>query len=303
MADLNALVIFAMVADAGSFSGAARRLRMPVSSVSRRIAELEDALGVRLMERSTCTLRLTEPGREILVHARQTAEISEAVGLIAANRNSTVGGHLRLSAPPSIAETLLVPIIAEFQRSCPDVRIEVLVTDRYVDHVAEAVDLAFRFGKLRDSALRSRRILTYRHLLVASPDYLRSRPAPQSPAELGMHRLLTFAHWKPGQTWSFEHAASHERVRFKVQPVLAMNDYSGLAAALSEGQGIGELPPIVAPGLLERGELVEVMPEWRLPAHDLSLVHLGNDHAPRASQILADLAVRMAPDLFPRLPV
>jgi DNA-binding transcriptional LysR family regulator len=160
MADLNSLVVFAKVVEASSFSEAARRLKMPVSTVSRRIAELEDQLGVRLLERSTRSLRLTELGAEVLEQATRSAELSEAVESIVSNRLSDVSGTLRLSAPPSISDTLLTPLIIAFQASYANVRVQVLVTDRFVDHIAEGVDLAFRLGALKDSSLVAKRILS-----------------------------------------------------------------------------------------------------------------------------------------------
>jgi DNA-binding transcriptional LysR family regulator len=122
MADLNALLVFAKVAEASSFSEAARRLKLPVSTVSRRIAEL-----------------------------------SETVESIVSNRLSDVCGALRLSAPPSISDTLLAPLVAAFQASYPNVRVQILVTDRFVDHIAEGIDLTFRLGALRDSSLVAKR--------------------------------------------------------------------------------------------------------------------------------------------------
>ena len=151
MVDLNSLAIFAKVAETRSFSEAARRLKMPISTVSRRVAELEDQLGVGLLERSTRNLRLTDVGAEVFEHAQRSAEISEAVGSIVSNQSATVSGILRLSAPPSISETLLVPLVSGFQASYPDVRVQILVTDRFVDHIAEGVDLVFRLGALKDS--------------------------------------------------------------------------------------------------------------------------------------------------------
>src|SRR3981081_38760 len=110
VADLNSLAIFAKVVEAKGFAKAARRLNMPLSTVSRRVAELEDQLGVRLLERSTRNLRLTDVGAEVFEHAQRSAEISEAVGNIVSNQSSRVSGVLRLSAPPSISDTLLVPL-------------------------------------------------------------------------------------------------------------------------------------------------------------------------------------------------
>ena len=115
MIDLNSLAIFAKVVETKSFSEAARRLKLPISTVSRRVAELEDQLGVGLLERSTRNLRITDIGAEVFEHAQRSAEIGEAVGSIASNQWSTVSGVLRLSTPPSISDTLLVPLVTAFQ--------------------------------------------------------------------------------------------------------------------------------------------------------------------------------------------
>src|SRR5580658_9504138 len=128
MTDLNALAIFAK---AKSFSEAARRLRMPVSTVSRRLAELEDQLGVRLLDRSTRRLRLTDLGSEVLEQARRGAEVNQAVANIVSNRQANVSGVLRLSAPPNVSDTLLVPLVAAFQANYPNVRVHVLVAERF----------------------------------------------------------------------------------------------------------------------------------------------------------------------------
>src|SRR5437762_7785470 len=129
MSDLNALLIFAKVVEANSFSEAARRLKMPISIVSRRIADLEDQLGVRLLERSTRSLRLTDVGSEVLEHAQRCAELSGAVDDIVSSQLSNVSGTLRLSAPPSISDTLLAPLIGAFQQRYPNVSVQIFVTE------------------------------------------------------------------------------------------------------------------------------------------------------------------------------
>jgi DNA-binding transcriptional LysR family regulator len=131
MIDLNSLAIFAKVVETRSFSEAAKRLNMPISTVSRRVAELEDQLGVGLLERSTRNLRITDVGAEVFEHAQRSAEISEAVGNIVSNQSSTVSGVLRLSAPPSVSDTLLVPLVTAFQASYPDVRVQIRQSDAY----------------------------------------------------------------------------------------------------------------------------------------------------------------------------
>ena len=302
MTDLNSLALFAKVVEAGSFSEAARRLKTPISTVSRRIAELEDQLGVRLLERSTRNLRLTELGAEVLEHAVRSAELNEAVESVVSNRLSDVSGTLKLSAPPSVSDTLLTPLVTAFQASYPNVRVQILVTERLVDLIAEGVDLAFRLGELKDSCLVARRVLTYRHQLVASPSYLRTCKPPKGPRDLLDHRLLTFSHWKPENSWTFVHKNGVDKETLTFQPHFSMNDYTGLAPALAAGAGIGELPPVVQPGLIREGRLVEVIPDWRFRTYDLSLVQIGNRHMTKPCRLFKDLAVQTAPSLFPDLP-
>src|ERR1700741_1559962 len=190
MSDLNSLIIFAHVVDANGFSKAARRLKMPTSTVSRRVAELESQLGGGLIERSTGCLGLTDFGSEGLGHAQRSTELREAVNNIASNHLAHVSGTLRVSAPPSISDSLLAPLIVAFQAEYPEVRLQVFITERIVDQIAEGVDLAFRVGELEDSSLVARRILRYRHQLVASPSYLKKHKAPRDPNDLLQHKLL-----------------------------------------------------------------------------------------------------------------
>ena len=303
MTDLNSLMIFAKVVEANSFSEAARRLKMPTSTVSRRVADLEDQLGVRLLERSTRKIRLTDVGSAVLEHAQHTAELGEAVDSIASNHLSHVSGTLRLSAPPSISDSLLAPLVGAFQASYPDVRVQIFITERIVDQIAEGVDLAFRVDpKLEDSSLVARKILTYRHQLVASPAYLAKCKPPKTPQDLLDHRLLAFSFWQPVNTWIFVHANGRKKHALTFHPYLSINEYAGLAAALLAGVGIGDLPPIVQPELLRDGKLVEVMPKWRFRIFHLWVVHLGNRYIPRSVRVFKDFAAQMAPKLFPKLP-
>jgi len=302
MKDLNSLVVFAKVVEANSFSEAARRLKMPISTVSRRVAELEEELGVRLLERSTRNLRLTDVGVEILEHAQRSAELSDTVDSIVSNQLSSVSGTLRLSAPPSISDTLLAPLVCAFQASYPNVRVQIFITARPVDHITEGVDMAFRVGVMKDSSLVARRLLHYRHQLVASPAYLEKHGLPECPLDLLQHRLLGFSNFNSECSWTFVPRDDSEPMTINFTPSLAMNDYAGLLPALIAGEGIGDLPPIVQPELLRDGRLIEILPEWRFPAFDLSVVHLGNRLPPRPVRVFKEFAVQMAPILFPVLP-
>ena len=303
MSDLNALIVFAKVIEARSFSEAARRLKMPVSTVSRRIADLEDQLGARLLERSTRNLRLTDVGADVLEHANRILEISEALDGHVSNQLSRVAGTLRLSAPPSISDSVLIPLVSAFQAAYPAVRVQILITERKIDHIADGIDLAFHVGPMRDSSLIARRILTYRHQLVASPAYVATMRPLQRPQDLLDHRILAFSHWQPEHQWTFTHLNGEDKESVSFLPHLGINDFTGVTAALLASQGVGDLPPIVQPELMRSGQLVEIMADWHFPIFDLSLVHLGSQRIMRPVRIFKDFAYQIVPTLFPDLPI
>ncbi len=172
MIDRNAMALFVKVVENHSFSKTAQRENVPVSTVSRKISELEKALGVRLLERSTRQLRMTEVGQDYYDRCRRGLEEFEAANLLITDRQSEVSGTLRISVPPNISDVMVAPLIAGFQALYPNVVFRVLVTDRHVHLIEDGIDLAMRVGELDDSNLVARRLIRYRHLLVASPEYL-----------------------------------------------------------------------------------------------------------------------------------
>jgi DNA-binding transcriptional LysR family regulator len=303
MLDLNSLVLFAAVIDAKSFSRAAKRLTMPTSTLSRRIAELEKELGARLLERSTRNLRLTDFGADVLGYAHQSADIVQEVANIATEHTSGTSGTLRLAAPPSISDSLLAPLICDFQAEFPQISIQVFITERVLDLITDGVDLTFWVSsRLNDSSVVARRILTYRHQLVASPAYLERFGSPKTPDELLAHRLLSFSFWKPQNTWKLFHTNGKEQRTLQFQPHLSINEYVGLAAALVRGTGIGELPPIVQPELIRSGKLVEIMPRWHFRNFHLSMVHLSNRYTAKPVRLFKEFAIGRIASLFPKLP-
>jgi DNA-binding transcriptional LysR family regulator len=300
--DLNALVIFATVVESNSFSEASRRLSVPVSTVSRRVAELEQELGVQLLERSTRRLRLTEIGAEIFEHARQGVELNDAVNDIVGDHLQVVSGALRISSPPSVSDSLLAPLTAALQEAHPQVRVQVFITERFVDLMTEGIDVAFIVGPIHDPALVARSILTYRHQLLASPEYIETHGVPRAPEELLEHRLLAFSFWRPENTWDFVSADGSETRSISFRPYLSMNDYAGIVPRLLDGAGVGEVPPLIRPELVRDGQLVEVMPDWHFPYFDLKVVHHGGRYVPRVVRVFTEIASQLAPALFPSLP-
>ena len=169
-----------------------------------------------------------------------------------------------------------------FKHSILTVRVQVLIAERAVDHITDGVDLIFRIGQLRDSGLVGRKLLSYRHQLLASRDYLKKFPPIRHPQDLLRHRLLSFARWKPRDRWIFEHVDGSQKETLFFDPYLSMNDYAGLAPAIVAGAGVGELPPVVLPDLSRKDLLVEVMPKWRFRTFDLWLLHLSNKNLSQA---------------------
>jgi DNA-binding transcriptional LysR family regulator len=304
MPDLNGLVIFATVVESNSFSEAARRLNMPLSTVSRRVADLENELGVLLLERSTRRLRLTDVGSEVFKQAQISVELNDAVRDIVDDHLSLVTGMLRISSPPSISDSVLAPIIGAFQDQHPRVRVQVFVTDRFVDLMAEGIDAAFIVGPLQGPNLVPRVLLTYRHMVLATPGYLREHGEPKTPEDLLAHRLLAFSFWHPENTWNFVKRDRREKRSISFRPYLSMNDYAGMIPRIIAGVGIGEVPPVVHPAiqLIREGKLVEVLPDWKWEAFDLKLVYVGSRYMSRAVRAFIDVAARNAPMLFPDLP-
>jgi DNA-binding transcriptional LysR family regulator len=301
LADLNSLMVFARVVEAKSFSEASRQLGMPLASVSRRVAELETRLGVRLLERSTRRLRLTDIGLAVFEHAHRTLEVREAVESIISDHQSQVAGVVRLSAPLGVSESLLSPAISAFRAKYPQVRVQVLITDRDVDPLSDGVDLMIRAGLIKDCTMISRRILTYRRCLVASPGYLKSHNPLRVPQDLSSHPMITFADSKGETMWTMMRKEDHAKTAVTFTPHLCMNDFAGLIPALLAGEGVGDLPPFVRADLLRDGRLVEVLPAWQFAQSILSIVHAGHRLLPRAVRLFKEHIGAFAAKLYPEL--
>lgn len=295
--DLNNLAIFVGVADAGSFSEAARRMDMPVSTVSRRLADLETELGARLLERSTRNVELTATGAEVLERCRLGLEAFEDVQqLVSCTKKSEVSGTLRLSAPPTASASLMSPLISGFRASYPKVEVNVMVTERMVDPVSEGIDIAIRVGKQNGAALSSKPLVKYRHMLLASPGYVARHGEPTGPEDLENHRLAVFAPWHAEPVWTLKNKGKSKKVR--VTPIVAANDYHLITSLALRGDAIVEVPPIACAGHLRTGMLVEVMKPWAFTQTTLSLVHLNRQNMPRLVRLFIDFASGHVPTLL-----
>lgn len=269
--DLEEVAAFLRVAESGSFTAASRRLGLPKSTISRRVARLEEKLGVQLLHRTTRSLALTEAGT--VFHERASAALAGLEEATQAVRESqeTPRGHLRVTAPYDLAEAL-GPLVAAFSGRFPAVSIELLLTDQRLDLVAENIDLALRGApSLPDSSLVARKLATMKFLLLASPQYLKAHGRPQAPADLAEHALLMMK-TSHGRT-KLRLTGAGGDVEVAVQTAIAANDFTLLRAAALAGSGIALLPDTRVAVELQAGRLVRVLPEWTAGEGNLWVVH------------------------------
>jgi len=297
MIDKNAMALYVKVVENNSFSRTAQREDIPVSTVSRKISELEKALGVRLLERSTRRLRMTEIGQDYYERCRRGLEEFESANLMVSDQQAEVSGRLRLSVPPSISDVVIIPLIEAFQTLYPNAIVNCLVTDRHVNHIEDGIDISLRVGDLKDSSLVARRLLRYRSVLVASPAYLERAGPPGHPNELPLHALVAFSRWEPAVKGVLENNGETHEVN--VQPRIAINDYAGVLSAVINGLGISEIPSIVCGPELQDGRLVEIMPEWRFSPVTLSAVYPSNRNLSRLVRLFKDFCVERIEALVP----
>lgn len=267
MSRLIEVEAFVAVVAEGSFVGAAERLEVSASYVSKLVSRLEARLGTRLLSRSTRSLSLTEPGR------RLHADCAEALGLVEAaedallERRAIPAGTLRVTLPTSIGQVWLSRAVAEFMAAWPAVALDALYTDRTVDLIAEGFDVAVRAGDLPDSALVARRLATARRRVVASPAYLARRGRPETVDALRDHPCLLYTGARAPSTWTL--ARGDEVCAVTVSGPMAANSGVVLADAARCGVGLAFLPDFHTARYLADGALVDALPGWGtdVPVH------------------------------------
>jgi DNA-binding transcriptional LysR family regulator len=287
---------FAHVAELGGVSAAARALGLPKSRVSRLLADLEADLAIRLAHRSTRGLALTDEGRAFLGHARRVLAEWEQARESVAPGGGAARGAIRVTAPYSLGARLIGPLLPAFLERHPDVRVDLQLTSRHVDLVEEGFDLAVRIAPPPSSTLWRRRLASNPIRLCASPAYLARAGDVEAPERLAAHALLVIAH-RPGEV-RLEFARGAESVRIAVTPRLACNDPTALIEAALAGVGVAETPLIVGRRYLETGELVVVLPDWRLPEAEIcALFPPGRAMAPRVRVFVDFLVEALTPTL------
>lgn len=252
---------FAAVVDGGSFVQAADALDMSKPAVSRHVAELEQRLGVRLLQRTTRKLSLTEEGRLFYGRCKSVlADVEVAEEEITA-KSIAVKGLIKVNVPVSFGLLELAPLWPDFMTRYPDVELDITLADRIVDLVEEGYDLAVRIARLPNSSLVSRKLASTRLVLCASPAYLKKHRKPKHPSELAEHAVLSYSLLATGDQWDFEGPGG--KVSVTVKPVMRTNSGDTCIAAARKSKGVILQPSFMVSADLLSGALVELMPDYR----------------------------------------
>jgi DNA-binding transcriptional LysR family regulator len=294
--DADDLLLFARVIEAGSFSQAGERLGLPKSTVSRRLAALENRLGEKLLQRTTRRLNLTEFGQGVLEHARALAgEVDSALSL-ALHRQQRPSGRLRVSMPGDLAQQVVPDVICRYIAAHPEVQLELDLSPRRVDLIGEGFDLAIRMGQLADDAqLAARRLALLDAGLYAAPDYLARHGEPQQPQDLELlDGLCILGRAGDAMAWSLQAASGERWTGLPAKRTLA-NAPDMLVRMAVAGLGLTAVVDSAAHPHVQRGELRRVLPSWCLTPVECWAVFPGRRLLPLRSRLFIDaLAARLA---------
>lgn len=294
MQDLNDLYYFVRVVDHGGFAPAGRALGLPKSKLSRRIALLEDRLGVRLIQRSTRRFAVTELGQTYYTHARAMLVEAEAAEDAIRRAQAEPRGVVRMSCPVTLLEASVGPMLAAFLQAYPQVELHLDATNRRVDVIGEGMDLAIRVRPppLEDSELVLRVLAERRQCLVASPALLAAMGTPATPAELMRLPSMDLGLPQNQHIWDL-HGPDGTHVAIHHQPRLVTRGMSTLRDAALAGVGIVQLPKLLTGGYLQRGELVHVLPGWAPRSELIHVVYPSRRGLlPAVRALIDDLAAR-----------
>lgn len=293
---LDAMATLLAVVDTGSFSAASRKLRVPVTTVSRRIADLETHLRTRLLQRTTRRVTLTDAGAPYVAVCRGIIEQVDEAERAAAGEYQSPRGDLTVTAPLVFGRLHLVPVAAEFMAQFGDIRLTGRFTDAVLDMQDERIDIAIRLGQLPDSARRARGLGTVRRLVCASPDYFSRHGRPRTLADLAAHECVGFRGFDPPGHWFF--TTGDGRVAVPIRSRMTLDTIDAVIEAGIAGMGLIRVFCYHVRPALRSGALGEVLAGFAPPAVPVHIMHAGDDMVPRKVRAFIDFC---APRLQARL--
>lgn len=295
--DLNDLRLLFYVAECGGFSAASKALSIPTSTISQRIAALERVIGTALLRRTTRSLSLTEAGKLLVPHARAIEEQARDARRALLGLGGELAGTIRVSSSVAIAQFALAPILPRFLKRYPEVAVFIDAANRLVDLVGEGYDIGIRAhaSSLKDSTLVQRVIARTPWSLAAAPDYLQESPPPSDPAGLAEAQVLYFGSANGAHVWRLEGEKAEMEV--ELRPCLCCDDMATLKVAAIGGGGIVGLPTYIIDSALKQGQLVPVLPEWRLAGSSISLITPPKRQSSRLAKCFSDFIAAELPPM------
>ncbi len=292
--DLNDIVVFTKVAETKSFTGAAEQLGLPKSTVSRKLAQLEERLGVRLVQRTTRKLALTEIGEAYYERASRIVADLQAAEQVVTDMQATPRGRLKVTAPIDLSTRYLGAIIAEFIAAHADITVELDATDRVVDLIEDGYDVAVRFGQLPESTLIARKLATFAGFLCAAPSYLAKRGTPTAVEELDDHDKVLFLPSARSTGWTLTNGDQTFELGRPAR--FSSNNLAAVRDVVLAGGGISVMTEFMVACDIDQGKLVRLLPDWGARAIDVQAVYPARQNLPpRLTLFLEHLARSLNP--------
>lgn len=293
MDKLQAMATFVAVVDAGSFVGAMDVTGLSKPAVSRQVAELELAIGTRLLHRTTRSLSLTEEGRRYFERCKELLAAIRDAENEAGRQVQHATGRLRVGAPQDFGLEFLAPLWGRFLEQNPDVTLDIVLSDRTMDPVEEGYDMVVRISHAPNSSLVGRSLTTTRMVVCASPDYLARAPALHKPEDLADHAIIAYSYFSNGDAWRMHPLnGQHSRASaFRVSPRIHTNSGATCRALAVAGQGIILQPDFLIGRELQQGRLVQVLPEWQCEELSIQVLYPTRTLVPVKVQRLRDFLV------------
>ncbi len=284
-----ALNVFIRVVEANSFTRAADSLNMPNATISKTIQQLESHLGIRLLQRTTRRITVTPEGEAYYEKAREILNALEEVDAAFKTSTNNIKGHLRIAIGGSTARDVLIPLLADFMATYPDIRIDLVVADKPSDLISGNIDCAIRGGALEDSTLIARKIGEATLITCATPDYLRRYGTPAYPDELkNGHRLISYLSPASGRAFPFRFKHNDILTEMKTEHHLGINESNAHIAAVEAGLGIIQTFTYSLRNQLASGEVVEILRPWRPASYPFYVVYAQNRHLPHRLRVFVE---------------
>ena len=289
MNGISAIPIFVAVIEHKGFSAAAEHLGLTKSAVSKRISQLEDQLGAKLLHRTTRRLSLTEAGEQFYGHALKALSAAQDAVDCVAQLQGEPQGKLRIHAPMSFGHLHISPLIPEFLTRYPKITVDLVLDDKAVDLVAEGIDVAIHAGKLPDSDLIARKLAPGNSVVCASPEYLSQYGHPPHPTALKQHNCILFSYSNNASLWRFTNDS--ETCEVEVSGNYQANNSEVLRQALLKHFGIARLPTFIAGEDIKAGRLVNVFPSYKMPHKDIYALYIARQYLPEKVRAFLDFAI------------